>query len=207
MNSILSWVAAVPGFAAKQVEDTKFKANLTSTHPISAAYGGRHTFVPLAMEDGGRIGSNGYAVLMMLAEHAVAKGKLPPGLGTRHAPLPGGGILAGPQVAATAIHVAPKDMPKRYMLKRYAVRCNIVKSDNQKRISHEHDPYRTIPYGTVWYCTGGTLLILGARRRRSHKAFIRGASRRSLSYPSSAAPRRSRVCTARYRTVRYRTVR
>jgi len=91
--------------------------------------------------------------------------------------------------------------------KRFAIRCNMVKSDNQKRISHEHDPYRTIPYGTVWYCTGGTLLILGARRRRSHKAFSRGASRRSLSYPSSAAPRRSRVCTARYRTVRYRTVR
>ena len=72
-NSILSMVAAVPGFAAKQVEDTKFKADLTSAHPISAAYGGRHTFVPFAMEDGGRIRAHGQAVLMMLVEHAVAK--------------------------------------------------------------------------------------------------------------------------------------
>jgi hypothetical protein len=39
----------------------------------------------------------------------------------------------------------------------------------------------------------GLLLILGARRRRSHNAFIRGASRRSLSYPICAAPRRSRI--------------
>ena len=51
----MSRVAAVPGFAGKQVEDAKFKADLASAHPISAAYGGRHTFVPFAMEDGGRI--------------------------------------------------------------------------------------------------------------------------------------------------------
>ena len=75
----MSRVAAVLGFAAKQVEDTKFKADLNSTLPILAAYGGRHTFVPFAMEDGGRIGAHGQAVLRMLDEHAVAKGKLPPG--------------------------------------------------------------------------------------------------------------------------------
>jgi len=40
-NSILSKVALVPGFAAKKVEDTKFKADLTSAHPVSATHGGR----------------------------------------------------------------------------------------------------------------------------------------------------------------------
>ena len=77
--SILSRVATVPGFAAKQVEDTKFKADMTSAHPISTANGGRHTFVPFAIEDGGRIGAHGQVVMRMLGEHAVAKGKIPPG--------------------------------------------------------------------------------------------------------------------------------
>ncbi len=53
------------------MEDTKFKADMTSALPISAAYGGRHTFVPFAMEDGGRIEAHGHAFLRMLAEHAV----------------------------------------------------------------------------------------------------------------------------------------
>ena len=68
----------VPGFAAKKVEDAKFKADLTSAHPVSTAHGGRHTFVPFAMEDGGMIGVHRHAVMRMLAEHAVARGKLPP---------------------------------------------------------------------------------------------------------------------------------
>ena len=38
------------------------------------------------MEDGGRIGAHGQAALRMLAEYAVAKGKLPP-LPARAAPL------------------------------------------------------------------------------------------------------------------------
>ena len=78
INSIRSKVAVVPGFAAKKVEDTKFKADLTSAHPVLAPHGGRHTFVPFAMEDGGRIGAHGHAVLRILVEHAVARGKLPP---------------------------------------------------------------------------------------------------------------------------------
>ena len=106
-NSILSKVAAVPGFAAKQVEDTKFKADMASAHPISAAYGGWPTFVPFAMEDGGRIGAHGHAFLRMLTDHAVAKGKLTPGPRNATPPPPGGGILVGPQVATSAIHVAP----------------------------------------------------------------------------------------------------
>jgi hypothetical protein len=77
-NSILTKVVAVLGFAAKKVEDTKFKFEQISAHPVSVAHGKRHMFVPFAMEDGGKIGAHGHAVLSMLAEHAVAKGKLPP---------------------------------------------------------------------------------------------------------------------------------
>jgi len=51
----VSRVAKVPGFAAKKVEDTKFKADQTSAHPVSAAHGRRQMFVPLAIEDGGMI--------------------------------------------------------------------------------------------------------------------------------------------------------
>ena len=58
----------MPGFAAKQVEDKKFKTNADSPKHV-VAHGGRHTFVPFAMEDGGRIGAHGQA-----AKYAVAKG-------------------------------------------------------------------------------------------------------------------------------------
>ena len=46
----------------------------------------RHRLIPFAMEDGGRIGAHGQAALRMLAEFAVAKGKLPPTV-ARVAPL------------------------------------------------------------------------------------------------------------------------
>ena len=85
-NSIMSKVAMIPRFAAKKVEDTNLRSDQTSANPISTAHGGRHTFVPFAMEDGGRIGAHGLAVLRMLAEHEVSKGKLPPR--PRHAALP-----------------------------------------------------------------------------------------------------------------------
>jgi hypothetical protein len=71
-NNIISKVAAVPGFAAKQVEDKKLKANADSPRPVAAAHGGRHMLVPFAVEDGGRIGAHGHASLRMLAEYAVA---------------------------------------------------------------------------------------------------------------------------------------
>ena len=35
-------VATMPGFAAKQVEDKKFKADGDSPKPVAAAHGGRH---------------------------------------------------------------------------------------------------------------------------------------------------------------------
>ncbi len=56
-NSIMTKVATVPGFAAKKVEDAKFKSHQTSAHPVSEAHGGRNMFVPFAMEDGDMIGS------------------------------------------------------------------------------------------------------------------------------------------------------
>ena len=78
MNSVLHKVVAIPGFAAKQVEDRKFKADADSPQPVSVQHGGRHRFIPFAMEDGGRIGAHGHAALRMLAEYDVAKGKTPP---------------------------------------------------------------------------------------------------------------------------------
>jgi len=78
MNSFMSRVEVVPGLAAKKVEGTKFKAGQISAHPVSSVHEGRHTFVPFAIEDGGRIGAHGQDVLRMLVEHVVARGKLPP---------------------------------------------------------------------------------------------------------------------------------
>ena len=57
-NTILTKVAAIPGFAAKQVEDKKFKADVDSANPVSTVHGGRHMHIPFAMEDGGRIGAH-----------------------------------------------------------------------------------------------------------------------------------------------------
>ena len=85
-NTVLQKVAAIPRFAAKQAEDKKFKANADSSHPVAARHGGRHKFIPFAMEDGGRFGAHGQAALRMLAEYAVAKGKIPP-MSSRAAPL------------------------------------------------------------------------------------------------------------------------
>ena len=77
MNTILSKVTSIPGFATKQVEDMKFKADADAQHPVSSLHGGRHRLIPFAMEDGGRIGAHGQAALRMLAKYAVAKGNLP----------------------------------------------------------------------------------------------------------------------------------
>ncbi len=71
-------MAAIHGFAAKQAEDKKFKADADSSHPVAAQHGGRHMLVPFAMEDGGMIGAYGQAALRMLAEYADAQCKLTP---------------------------------------------------------------------------------------------------------------------------------
>jgi hypothetical protein len=68
----LSKAAAIPGFAAKHVEDMKFKTDEDSPHPVSANHGGRHRLIPSDMEDEGRIGAHGQATLRMLADYAIA---------------------------------------------------------------------------------------------------------------------------------------
>ena len=85
-NTILSKVVVIPGFAAKQVEHRKFKADADSLHLVSSLHGGRHRLISFAMKDGGRIGARGQASLRMLAEFAAAKEKLPP-MYARDAPL------------------------------------------------------------------------------------------------------------------------
>ena len=47
--------------------------------PVSTVlvHGWDHVFVPFSLEDGGRIGANGLALLKALAEHAVSSGKFP----------------------------------------------------------------------------------------------------------------------------------
>jgi hypothetical protein len=77
-KTVLQKVATIPGFAAKQVEDKKFKADADSINPVFAKHGRRYMFIPFAMEDGGMIGAHGQVALRMLAEYAVAKGKAPP---------------------------------------------------------------------------------------------------------------------------------
>jgi hypothetical protein len=83
-NTIISKAATVLGFAAKKVEDKKFKANADSPKPASTSNGGRHMLVPFAMEDGGRIGAHEQVALRKFAEYAVAKDRLPHRLA--HAP-------------------------------------------------------------------------------------------------------------------------
>jgi hypothetical protein len=77
-NTALEKVATVPGFAARQAEDRKFKADQTSSQPISAIHGGPHILVPFAVEDGGRLGEHAQALLRALATAALAKGRSPP---------------------------------------------------------------------------------------------------------------------------------
>ena len=97
-NNILSRVATMPGFAAKQAKDNKFKADTDSPKPVATTHGGHHMLVPFVMEDGGRIGAHGQPALRMLAEYAVVKGNLPPRAPTSPPPppTPGGNRLVGP---------------------------------------------------------------------------------------------------------------
>ena len=66
-STVIDKVASVPGCAAKLVEDRKFKKNADSPQLVAVAVGGRHTFVPFAMEDGGRLGAHAHATLKLLA--------------------------------------------------------------------------------------------------------------------------------------------
>ena len=65
----------IPGYAAKLVEDRKFYADKTSERPVPRIYGGLHTLVPFAVEDGGRLGAHAQAFLQTWAERAVGQGR------------------------------------------------------------------------------------------------------------------------------------
>ena len=73
-NAVLVQCSKVPGYAASQREYDKFYADSKSTQPVSRFHGGSHTLVPYVMEDGGRTGNQGQALLRLLAERAVASG-------------------------------------------------------------------------------------------------------------------------------------
>jgi hypothetical protein len=45
---------------------------------VTATNGGNHTFVPFAVEDGGRMEAHAHVALRMLVEYALSKGRLPP---------------------------------------------------------------------------------------------------------------------------------
>ena len=73
-NAVLAQCSKVPGYAASQREYDKFYADSKSPQPVSRLHGGSHTLVPYVMEDGGRTGDQGLALLRLLAERAVAAG-------------------------------------------------------------------------------------------------------------------------------------
>ena len=77
-NTVLQQVATIPRYAAKQAEDMKFLADITSLHHIATSNGGLHVLVPCAMEDGGRLGAHAQALLRALAASALSKGRIPP---------------------------------------------------------------------------------------------------------------------------------
>jgi hypothetical protein len=56
MNTKQRETGEIPGFATKLVEDMKFYyADKTSERPVDMIHGGKHTLVPVAIEDGGRM--------------------------------------------------------------------------------------------------------------------------------------------------------
>lgn len=64
--------AIQPRFAARMWEQTKFRVNACSSHPVAR----RHHFVPCIVEKGGRLGEHLLPLLMEMAERGVASGHL-----------------------------------------------------------------------------------------------------------------------------------
>ena len=75
MNTRQRETREIPGYAAKLVEDRKFYADEVSERPVAKIHGGRHTLVPFAVEDGGRLGAHAQAFLRSLVERAVRQGR------------------------------------------------------------------------------------------------------------------------------------
>ncbi len=52
-----------------------FYADKSSERPVAHVHGGLHTFVPFAVEDGGRLGAHAHALLRTLAKRVVRHGR------------------------------------------------------------------------------------------------------------------------------------
>ncbi len=63
MNTRLRETTEVPGYAAKFIEEKKFYADKASERPVARIYGGLHTLIPFAVEDGRRLGAHAQAFL------------------------------------------------------------------------------------------------------------------------------------------------
>jgi len=71
-NTRVRETRSILGYADKLVEDVKFNADKTSERPVSTSHGGRHTLVPFAAEDGGRLsGAHAHSFLQSLTKKAV----------------------------------------------------------------------------------------------------------------------------------------
>ena len=57
------------------MEIRKFYADKTSERPDAKIHGGKHTLVPFAIEDGGRLGAHAQAFLRTLAERVARQGR------------------------------------------------------------------------------------------------------------------------------------
>jgi len=75
MNTRQREAREILGYAAKLMEDKKFFADKISERPAAMIQGGRHTLVPFAVEDGGRLGAYAHAFLRSLAERIVRQGR------------------------------------------------------------------------------------------------------------------------------------
>ena len=75
-NTNVSHYCSFPGAAALERELDKINTDKRSVNPVSRVFGGDHVLVPYVVEDGGRAGEQGQAVLKLLAERAVAEGHI-----------------------------------------------------------------------------------------------------------------------------------
>ena len=75
-NSNVPQYSTFPGAAALERELDKINTDKLSVNPVSRFFGGDHVLVPFVVEDGGRAGEHGQAVLRLLAERAVSEGHI-----------------------------------------------------------------------------------------------------------------------------------
>jgi hypothetical protein len=62
-------------YASKLVKGMKLYADKISERHVAKIHGERHTLVPFAVEDGGRLGAYAHSFLLSLSERAVRQGR------------------------------------------------------------------------------------------------------------------------------------